>query len=84
MRRWLGLAVVAVSAFGALHALGYREDVAVLSGSRVGSVAGGVAYGLAYFVAVIAAPVIILAAVGLEVTSRALSSGSRSRPSGSP
>jgi hypothetical protein len=83
MRLLLGLAVVALLGFAALHALGFRDDVAVLSGSRVGSVAGGVAYGLAYFVAVVAVPVVILAGVGLFVTSRASSSESPSRPSGS-
>jgi hypothetical protein len=88
MRRLLALAAAALLVFGGLQLLGFREDVAVLSGSRVASVVGGVAYALSYFAAVVGVPVVMLAAGGLEAlrrfTSRARSRQSPSRPSGSP
>ena len=67
MRLLLGLAAMALLVFGALHALGFRDDVAVLSGSHVASALGGVAYALAYFVVVLAVPVALLASAGLAV-----------------
>jgi uncharacterized paraquat-inducible protein A len=70
MKQLLAFATIAVASFVALHVLGFREDVAVLSGSRVPFALGGVAYGLAYFAVVVGAPVALLAAAVLGIESR--------------
>jgi uncharacterized paraquat-inducible protein A len=70
MRRLLALAALIALLFGALHLLGLRQDVAVLSGSRVSNAFGGVAYGLCYFAVVVGAPIAVLAAMGLAVERR--------------
>jgi|HubBroStandDraft_2_1064218.scaffolds.fasta_scaffold602529_2 hypothetical protein len=56
-------------ALGVLHRLGLRDDVAVLSGSRVASPTGGVFYALIYFAVVLGAPVAVLGAAGLWLVS---------------
>ena len=65
MKRLLSLAAAAVLALGLVHWLGLRDDVAVLSGSRVASPIGGVLYALIYFAVVLGAPVAVLGAAGL-------------------
>jgi len=72
MKPLLGLAAASLLLFAGLHVLGFRDDVAVLSGSRVASVVGGVAYALAYFAVVVGVPIVVVAAAGLEAARRLL------------
>jgi hypothetical protein len=70
MKRLLAMTAIALLAFAALHLFGFRQDVAVLSGSRVPSAIGGVLYGLSYFGVVVGAPIVLLAAGGLATERR--------------
>lgn len=72
MKVLLALAVAAVLLLAGLHLLGFRDDVAVLSGSRVASASGGALYALTYFAAVVGAPVAAFAALGLAALRRLL------------
>jgi len=63
-------ALLVLAVFGALHAVGAREDVAILSGSHVPCIPLGVAYGLFYFAVVVGVPIALLAAGGLWVIQR--------------
>jgi hypothetical protein len=77
MKRLLVVAATLTLLFGALHLLGYRQDVAFLSGTAVPSVVGGMAYVVLYFAVVVVVPILVLAAVFLAVTSRLQRTGQR-------
>jgi hypothetical protein len=65
VRRTLGIAVALVAVgFAALHVVGGRDCVAVLSGTPVGSeeeIVIGLAYVLGWFGVVLVAPIVVLA-----------------------
>ena len=63
--------------FALLHALGMRENAAILSGSPASSPAGGVAYVLAYFGALLVAPILIGAGAVIAVAERLARARSR-------
>jgi hypothetical protein len=67
------LALLLLAGFGAVHALGLREAVSVLSGTAPpggeSSALLGVVYALSYFAALILAPILLLAS-GIELIAR--------------
>ena len=71
---WVTFAVVIAAMFGVFHLLGWREDVAVLSGTgsptnRDAMMVRGMLYVLAYLGTVVVGPILVIGAgvrVGLE------------------
>ena len=65
---WLKCAALLLLLFGVVHLLGWRDDMAFLTGtasttgSRAAMAYRGVAYGLAYTCAVMVSPILILGA----------------------
>lgn len=67
-RTWVQYAALIVAAFAAAHLFGWRDHVAILSGTMPSGggewrVLAGAFYALAYFGAVLVAPILMVAAV---------------------
>jgi hypothetical protein len=78
------IAAMLLGLFAVVHALGFRDDVSVLSGTPtsgdpIASALSGVAYAAAWFLAVVVAPVLALAALFQAVL--AALAGRRAPPS---
>ena len=83
-------AVIVIALYGAMHALGLREDAAILSGTAPPGASGaeavvlGLAYVIVHFAGVVGAPILIIAAALLWLFSRPRREGARATASPPP